>query len=52
MGGGLSVSLSLNFDADGRLTVQCGATDYEAPGRNAWDILPPEIANRENTNAA
>jgi len=40
MGGGLSVSLSLDFDADGKLSVRCIKTDYTAPARNAWDILP------------
>lgn len=46
MGGGLSVSLSLGFDANGDVTVECRPTDYTAPARNAWDILPPEIARR------
>jgi hypothetical protein len=46
MGGGLSVLLSLEFDAEGSLRVQFRPTDYTAPARNAWDILPPEIARR------
>jgi hypothetical protein len=51
MGGGLSVSLSLDFDADGRLRVQCRPADYTAPAHNTCYILPPEIAKRKKTDA-
>ncbi len=52
MGGGIGVSLSFGFDANGKITVQCRPTDYSAPARNAWDILPPEIAKNADATVS
>lgn len=49
MGGGLGLGFSVDFDAEGKPRIEMTKTDHTAPGRNAWDILPPEIARRINT---
>jgi hypothetical protein len=43
MGGGLGLGFTLDFDPDGRPVINMMKTDHSAPGRNSWDILPPEI---------
>jgi hypothetical protein len=46
MGGGLGLSFSLELDAEGKPNIKKIKTDYTAPAKNAWDVLPPEVGRR------
>ncbi|MCG3147730.1 MAG: hypothetical protein PCFJNLEI_01171 [Verrucomicrobiae bacterium] len=46
MGGGLGLGFSVEIDSTGQPVINMLQTDHAAPGRNSWDILPPEVGRR------